>query len=57
MNLRKLRLCAAMLTVLGCVAVAGDSYASTLTQNLSWTIDRAGTSAKYRVTSYGDSVV
>ncbi len=56
MNLRNLRLCAASLTVLGFVAVAGDSYASTLTQNLSWTIDRSGTSAKYRVTSYGDSI-
>jgi hypothetical protein len=56
MNLRKLRLCAATLTVLGFVAVAGDAYASTLTQNLSWTIDRSGTSTKYRVTSYGDSI-
>jgi lysophospholipase L1-like esterase len=56
MNLRKLRLCAALLTVFGFVGVAGDSYASTLTQNLSWTIDRAGTSTKYRVTSYGDSI-
>jgi hypothetical protein len=56
MNLRTLRLCAATLTCLGFVAVAGESYASTLTQNLSWTIDRAGTSAKYRVTSYGDSI-
>jgi lysophospholipase L1-like esterase len=33
-----------------------QAYASTLTQNLSWTIDRAGTSAKYRVTAYGDSI-
>ena len=30
--------------------------ASTLTQNLSWTIDRAGTSTRYRVTAYGDSI-
>jgi lysophospholipase L1-like esterase len=30
--------------------------ANTLTQNLSWTIDRAGTTTKYRVTAYGDSI-
>jgi lysophospholipase L1-like esterase len=30
--------------------------ASTITQNVSWTIDRAGTTAKYRVTAYGDSI-
>jgi lysophospholipase L1-like esterase len=27
-----------------------------LTQNVSWTIDRAGTTAKYRVVAYGDSI-
>ncbi len=32
------------------------AQASTLTQNLSWTIDRAGTSTRYRVTAYGDSI-
>ncbi|MEO8605279.1 MAG: SGNH/GDSL hydrolase family protein [bacterium] len=30
--------------------------ASTITQNTSWTIDRAGTSTKYRVVAYGDSI-
>jgi lysophospholipase L1-like esterase len=30
--------------------------ANTLTQNVSWTIDRAGTTAKYRVVAYGDSI-
>jgi lysophospholipase L1-like esterase len=30
--------------------------ASTITQNVSWTIDRAGTTSKYRVTAYGDSI-
>jgi lysophospholipase L1-like esterase len=30
--------------------------ASTITQNTSWTIDRAGTSTKYRVVGYGDSI-
>ena len=32
------------------------AMANTLTQNLSWTIDRAGTSTKYRVAAYGDSI-
>jgi len=30
--------------------------ANTVTQNVSWTIDRAGTSTKYRVVAYGDSI-
>ena len=30
--------------------------ASTINQNTSWTIDRAGTSVKYRVVAYGDSI-
>ena len=30
--------------------------ASTITQNTSWTIDRSGTSTKYRVVGYGDSI-
>src|SRR5689334_927302 len=40
------------------VAILGGSsaFASTITQNTSWTIDRAGTSTKYRVTAYGDSI-
>ncbi|MCZ2290452.1 MAG: SGNH/GDSL hydrolase family protein [Burkholderiales bacterium] len=33
-----------------------QSLANTLTQNVSWTIDRAGTSAKVRVVAYGDSI-
>lgn len=32
------------------------AQASTVTQNTTWTIDRAGTTAKYRVTAYGDSI-
>jgi lysophospholipase L1-like esterase len=38
------------------VIVPRVAVANTLTQNLSWTIDRAGTSTKYRVTAYGDSI-
>jgi lysophospholipase L1-like esterase len=42
-----------------CVAGAmtgSEALASTLTQNLSWTINRANTSTLYRVTAYGDSI-
>jgi lysophospholipase L1-like esterase len=35
---------------------AGAATANTLTQNVSWTIDRAGTTAKYRIVAYGDSI-
>ncbi|MCC6640615.1 MAG: SGNH/GDSL hydrolase family protein [Deltaproteobacteria bacterium] len=33
-----------------------EASATTLTQNLSWTINRSGTSTKYRVVAYGDSI-
>ena len=36
--------------------VGSQAYANTLTQNVSWTIDRAGTSTRYRVVAYGDSI-
>src|SRR5690349_15291079 len=32
------------------------AFANTLTQNSSWTVDRSGTSTKYRVVAYGDSI-
>ena len=38
------------------VALATPAAANTITQNTSWTIDRAGTTAKYRVAAYGDSI-
>jgi lysophospholipase L1-like esterase len=38
------------------VVMSSEAMATTLTQNLSWTIDRAGTTTKYRVTAYGDSI-
>ncbi|MCK9689179.1 SGNH/GDSL hydrolase family protein [Scleromatobacter humisilvae] len=41
------------LLLLGMAAQAG---ANTLTQNVSWTIDRPGTSTKYRLVAYGDSI-
>jgi lysophospholipase L1-like esterase len=38
------------------VATAAAAAASTINQNTSWTIDRAGTSTRYRVVAYGDSI-
>ena len=38
------------------LVLGGSAQASTVTQNTSWTIDRAGTTASYRVTAYGDSI-
>ena len=38
------------------LAFAGPAVANTLNQNVSWTIDRSGTSSKYRVVAYGDSI-
>src|ERR1700753_3983978 len=45
-----------ILVVLAVVGVGGTGHASTLNQNVSWTIDRAGTTTKYRITTYGDSI-
>jgi lysophospholipase L1-like esterase len=46
--------------VLACVTTAivgaAQAGASTINQNTSWTIDRAGTTTKYRVVGYGDSI-
>lgn len=35
---------------------SGHAMANTLNQNVSWTVDRSGTTAKYRVVAYGDSI-
>jgi lysophospholipase L1-like esterase len=35
---------------------AGSAAASTITQNLSWTIKRSGATSTYRVVAYGDSI-
>jgi len=51
--MRTMTLLLAALTLLGAAAEAG---ANTLTQNVSWTINRAGTSTKYRLVAYGDSI-
>ncbi len=45
-----------LLGLCAAAAVSSEAMASTITQNVSWTIDRAGTTAKYRVAAYGDSI-
>ena len=47
-----------LVPVLGAAVMlmSSTAFANTVTQNTSWTIDRAGTTAKYRVTAYGDSI-
>ena len=47
---------ALLLSVLASLLLSAPALASTLTQNLSWTIDRSGTSTRYRVVAYGDSI-
>src|SRR5438477_4977889 len=47
---------AVSLVVTAAVGLASVASANTVTQNVSWTIDRAGTSTKYRVVAYGDSI-
>jgi lysophospholipase L1-like esterase len=38
------------------LSIGAQASANTLNQNVSWTIDRSGTTAKYRVVAYGDSI-
>lgn len=45
-----------LLLTLALLSLGLEAAASTLNQNVSWTIDRSGTSTKYRVTAYGDSI-
>ena len=45
-----------LLPTLALLLVGAEAAANTLTQNVSWTIDRAGTSTKYRIVAYGDSI-
>ncbi|OYU98005.1 MAG: hypothetical protein CFE45_18185 [Burkholderiales bacterium PBB5] len=44
------------LPALALLLVGLPAAASTLNQNVSWTIDRPGTTTKYRVVAYGDSI-
>jgi lysophospholipase L1-like esterase len=45
-----------LLPTLALLVFGSEAAANTLTQNVSWTIDRAGTSTKYRLVAYGDSI-
>ncbi len=51
-----LRTALRLLATLALLGLGAGAAANTLTQNVSWTIDRAGTTAKYRVVAYGDSI-
>ena len=45
-----------LLASLAVLSIGSSASASTLNQNVSWTIDRSGTSTTYRVVAYGDSI-
>jgi lysophospholipase L1-like esterase len=45
-----------LLPALALLVLGSEAAANTLTQNVSWTIDRDGTSARYHVVAYGDSI-
>lgn len=45
-----------LLPALALLAIGTQAHASTLNQNVSWTIDRTATTAKYRIVAYGDSI-
>ena len=55
-SLRVKRVLRAVLPTLALLAMGSEAVASTLNQNVSWTIDRATTTTKYRVVAYGDSI-
>ncbi|MGH8049271.1 MAG: hypothetical protein ACRERV_15930 [Methylococcales bacterium] len=56
MTIRFGKIVRALFPTIALLAVSSQSMASTLNQNVSWTIDRSGTTAKYRVVAYGDSI-
>ena len=45
-----------LLPTLALLAFGSEAAANTLTQNVSWTIDQAATSTRYRLVAYGDSI-
>lgn len=45
-----------LLPALALLTIGSAAVASTLNQNVSWTIDRAATTTNYRVVAYGDSI-
>lgn len=56
MNTLFRRVATQWLPVISLLVLSAPTLASTLNQNVSWTIDRSGTTAKYRVVAYGDSI-
>ena len=56
MTIRFGKIACSLFPTIALLAVSSQSMASTLNQNVSWTIDRSGTTAKYRVVAYGDSI-
>jgi lysophospholipase L1-like esterase len=56
MNTRNRGLVRRVLPAVAMLALGTQAWANTINQNVSWTIDRAGTTAKYRVVAYGDSI-
>jgi lysophospholipase L1-like esterase len=50
------RSAAFVVITLAALVYGSQAQANTVTQNVSWTIDRAGTSTNYRVVAYGDSI-
>ncbi|MBK8286057.1 MAG: SGNH/GDSL hydrolase family protein [Ahniella sp.] len=45
-----------LLIAAAALAVGSNAVASTLNQNVSWTVDRSATTTKYRIVAYGDSI-
>lgn len=45
-----------LLPTLALLILGSEAAANTLNQNVSWTINRAGTSTTYRLVAYGDSI-
>jgi lysophospholipase L1-like esterase len=45
-----------LLPAVALLVLGSQAAANTLTQNVSWTINRADTSTKYRLVAYGDSI-
>ena len=56
MSSRYLAALRALLPTLALLVLGSEAAANTLTQNVSWTIDRADTSTKFRLVAYGDSI-
>lgn len=56
MNTRFRTTIRSLIPVFALLALGSEAAASTINQNTSWTIDRAGTATKYRAVAYGDSI-